>query len=196
MQYVRFGQRVQQCLCLQCPKTPSTESSHDSSLCDPKPLEVSLDLLQKENAAPKLGPKSNSAQKSMVVAYSSLKAENNQRWEGDPWGMGGGTMSCDLPLEINIALQLINEGEGGWIMCSTCAKKIWMSMCSQAYLNVRHNISLFIVWARLIGIDIKKPWFLTLKPRASVKNLILGMVKSNLDALAPWALKSSESFLC
>jgi hypothetical protein len=33
-----------------------------------------------------------------------------------------------------------------------------------------------------------------LKLRVSIKNSILGMVKSDLDALAPCALKSSESF--
>jgi hypothetical protein len=32
-------------------------------------------------------------------------------------------MSCGLPLEINIVLQLFNEGEGGWMLCSMCAKK-------------------------------------------------------------------------
>jgi hypothetical protein len=29
-----------------------------------------------------------------------------------------------------------------------------------------------------------------------IENSILGMVKSNLDAVAPCALKSSESFFC
>ncbi len=53
-----------------------------------------------------------------------------------------------------------------------------------------------IVWARPIEITIKKQWFPTLKPRFSVKKLILEMVKSDLDALASCASKSSESFLC
>ncbi len=51
-----------------------------------------------------------------------------------------------------------------------------------------------IVRARPIEIIIKKRWFLTLKPRISIKKVVLGMIKSNLDALAPCALKSSESF--
>ncbi len=52
----------------------------------------------------------------------------------------------------------------------------------------------YIVRARPIEITIKKRWFPTLKPRVSVKNLILGMVKSDLNAMAPCASKSSESF--
>ncbi len=40
----------------------------------------------------------------------------------------------------------------------------------------------------------QKNKFPTLKPRVSVKNAVLGMVKGDLDALAPCASKSSEPF--
>ncbi len=53
-----------------------------------------------------------------------------------------------------------------------------------------------IIRARPIEITIKKRWFPTLKPRVSIKISILGMVKSDLDALAPCASKPSELFLC
>jgi hypothetical protein len=51
-----------------------------------------------------------------------------------------------------------------------------------------------IFWAHPIEITIKKQWFPTLKPRFSVKKMILGMFKINLDALASCASKSSKSF--
>ncbi len=66
-----------------------------------------------------------------------------------------------------------------------------LSLVWAFWTNLDMLVLIHIVRARPIEITIKKQWFPTLKPRISVKNSV-GMVKSDLDALAPCALKSSE----